>query len=130
MAKDYPRHVRIGDQLQRELSELVRTFIKDPRISSPPTISEVKVNSDLGSAVVYINTLFGDPEEVSEILNEYSGKLRGQLGKRLKIRAIPSLQFKFDNVQEEALAITSLIEKAISKDKQNLRQRLVLSMKA
>lgn len=119
MAKDYPRHVRIGDQLQRELSELVRTFIKDPRISSPPTISAVTVNPDLGSALIYINTLFGDPEEVSAILNEYAGKLRGQLGKRLKIRAIPKLLFKFDNVQEEALAMTSLIEKAIAEDKQH-----------
>lgn len=119
MAKDYPRHVRIGDQLQRELSELVRTHVKDPRISSPPTISAVNVKPDLGSANVYINTLFGDPEEVSTILNEYTGKLRGELGKRLKIRAIPMLNFMFDSVQEEALAITSLIEKAVAEDKQH-----------
>lgn len=119
MAKDYPRHVRIGDQLQRELSELVRTHVKDPRISSPPTISAVNVKPDLGSANIYINTLFGDPEEVSAILNEYTGKLRGELGKRLKIRAIPMLNFMFDSVQEEALAITSLIEKAVAEDKQH-----------
>ncbi len=119
MAKDYPRHVRIGDQLQRELAELVRTYIKDVRISSPPTISAVEVNSDLGAAVIYVNTLFDDPEEVSHILNEYAGRLRGQLGKRLKIRAIPTLHFKYDNVQEEAVAITSLINKAVKQDKEN-----------
>ena len=119
MAKDYPRHVRVGDQLQRELSELVRTHIKDPRISSPPTIAAVNVKPDLGSATIYINTLFGEPQEVSEILNEYAGKLRGELGKRLKMRAIPALNFVFDSVQDEALEISSLIEKAIAEDKQH-----------
>ena len=57
MAKDYPRSYRVADQIQRELSDLIKHELKDPRMPDMVTVAGVEVTKDLSSAKVYVSAL-------------------------------------------------------------------------
>ncbi|MGM0563771.1 MAG: 30S ribosome-binding factor RbfA [Pseudomonadota bacterium] len=116
MAKDYPRSYRVADQIQKDLAGLIRTEVKDPRLSGFVTIEEVRVSRDLSQAKVYISTLDDKSEESAEILNHAAGFLRTCLGKRLRLRVVPQIKFIYDATQEEAQRIGGLISEAIASD--------------
>ncbi|HYH41526.1 MAG TPA: 30S ribosome-binding factor RbfA, partial [Burkholderiales bacterium] len=65
MPKDYPRTRRIAEQIQRELADLIRTELKDPRVNSLVTVTGVEVSRDQAHAKVFF-TLLGDAERVEE----------------------------------------------------------------
>lgn len=118
MAKDYPRSYRVADQIQRELAELIRSEVKDPRVPPTMTVAGVEVSKDLSSAKVFVSTF--DLESDAEAreaaidgLNKASGFLRRQLGNKMRLRIIPTLNFRYDVVQENAARITSLIDDAV-----------------
>jgi ribosome-binding factor A len=117
MPKDYPRHQRVGDQIQRELAELIRKEIKDPRLSSMVTVAEVRVSSDLSQARVYITVLDDKGEQSAKVLNHAAGFLRSQLGKVLHLRIIPQLHFIYDTTAESGERLSSLIEQAVASDR-------------
>ena len=99
MAKDYSRTQRIGDQMQRELAQLIRREVKDQRLGLV-TITAVDVSRDIGHAKVFI-TVMGqdDAEAIKEslkVLNDAAGFLRMQLGKAMKLRSVPQLHFHYD----------------------------------
>ena len=80
---------RMADTVQRELSELIRQELKDPRLGGLVTISAVKVSPDLGYAEVYVTVMgreLGDEQseaankETLDVLNKASGFLRHELG--------------------------------------------------
>ena len=119
MAKDYPRSYRVADQIQRELAELIRTEVKDPRVPPTMTVAGVEVSKDLSSAKVFVSTfdLQSDPEArqaAIDGLNKASGFLRRQLGNKMRLRIVPTLNFRYDVVQEDAARISSLIDDAIA----------------
>ncbi len=119
MAKDYPRSYRVADQIQRELAELIRTEVKDPRVPATMTVAGVEVSKDLSSAKVFVSTfdLDSDSEQrqaAIDGLNKASGFLRKQLGNKMRLRVVPTLSFKYDVVQENAARITTLIDDAVS----------------
>lgn len=121
MPKDYPRHQRVGDQIQRELAQLIRTEVKDPRLSAMLTVAEVRVSPDLSQARVFI-TVLGDDAEGEQsvgILNGASGFLRKQLGRILRMRSIPQLHFIYDTTAEEGERLASLINQAVASDRKN-----------
>lgn len=117
MPKDFPRHQRVGDQIQRELADLIRTEIHDPRISPMVTVAEVRVAPDLSQAKVYITVLDDKGEETVEVLNRAAGFLRGQLGRSLHLRSIPALRFIYDTTAETGERLSSLIDQAIASDR-------------
>lgn len=117
MAKEYPRHERIGEQIQRDLSELIRKEIKDPRMSPIVTVAEVKVSADLSRASVYITVLDDKGKASVDVLNRASGFLRGQLGQRLRLRMIPHLHFIYDTTAERGAHLSALIDKAVAADR-------------
>ncbi|EDY87482.1 ribosome-binding factor A [gamma proteobacterium HTCC5015] len=119
MAKDYPRSYRVADQIQKDLANLIRTEVKDPRLSDFVTLEEVRVTRDLSQAKIYITTLDDKAEDSAAVLNRASGFLRGVLGKRLRLRVIPQLHFIYDATQEEAQRIDGLIREAIASDEQH-----------
>ena len=99
MAKDYSRTQRIGDQMQRELAQLIQREIKDPRLGLV-TITGVEVSRDVAHAKVFI-TVMGqdDAGKIAlnmEILNDAAGYLRMLLGKSMKLRSVPQLHFHYD----------------------------------
>jgi ribosome-binding factor A len=111
MAKDNPRAKRLGEQIQRELTELLRRHVKDERIGNV-TITAVNVSGDLRTAVVYY-LVFGKegPEpKVQQGLTSAAGFLRNALSKALMIRHTPTLTFKLDTTIEHGVRLTQLID--------------------
>ena len=91
---------RMADSVQRELSELIRQELKDPRLGGLVTISAVKVSADMGYAEVYVTVMgreLGDEQseaankETLDVLNKASGFLRHELSRRIKTRITPRL---------------------------------------
>jgi ribosome-binding factor A len=117
MPKDFPRHQRVGDQIQRELAELIRREVKDPRLSSMVTVAEVRVSPDLSQARVFITVLDEQGEQSVDVLNHAAGFLRSQLGKVLRLRIVPQLHFVYDTTAENGARLSSLIDQAIASDK-------------
>ena len=88
---------RINEEVQKELSVLLRT-VKDPRIAGAMlTITHVDTTSDLRYSRIYISALNGDEKELLRGLKSASGFLRRELGARLKLRYTPELQFVMDD---------------------------------
>jgi ribosome-binding factor A len=111
MAKDNPRAKRMGEQIQRELTELLRREVKDERIGNV-TITAVNVSGDLRTARVYY-LVFGkqgpDPK-VQQGLTSAAGFLRNALSKALMIRYTPTLTFELDTTIEHGVRLTQLID--------------------
>jgi ribosome-binding factor A len=117
--KAYPRSRRIGEQIQRQLSELIRREVKDPRLG-PITLTDVQVASDLAYAKVFYSVLGGtrNPELTQEILNSAAGLLRGRLGRSLGLRHSPELRFVADALVEEGARLSALIRNAVKSDEE------------
>jgi ribosome-binding factor A len=108
MAKDNPRARRLGEQIQRELTDLLRRDVKDERIGNV-TITAVSVTGDLRTARVYY-LVFGkegpDPK-VQRGLTSAAGFLRNALSRSLMIRYTPTLSFELDTSIEQMKATWS-----------------------
>ena len=101
---------RIADQIQRDVSELIRE-LKDPRIGMV-TIHAVEVSPDYAHAQVYFSVLVGDAQASEAALNEAAGYIRNGLFKRLAIHTVPTLHFHFDATTERAASLNDLIARA------------------
>ena len=104
------RGFRIADQIQRDVSELIRE-LKDPRIGMV-TIHAVDVSADYAHANIFFSVLIGDAQQSEAALNEAAGFIRNGLFKRLQIHTVPTLHFKFDRTTERAAELTALIASA------------------
>lgn len=115
--RDYQRSDRVGDQMQRELADLVRLEVKDPRVGMV-TLTEVEVSRDLAHAKVYFTQLGGEAKglEAEAGLNHAAGYLRHMLGTRLRLRSVPALRFIYDDTPERGARISALIDSAIAED--------------
>lgn len=119
MPKDYARSDRLASQIHRELSSLIRTSLKDPRLAQP-SILDVQVTRDLSLAKVYFSVL--DPENSADTLkalNHAAGFLQRELGKTIKARITPKLSFIFDDTDIRGRNMDELIDSVIAKDKAN-----------
>jgi ribosome-binding factor A len=115
MPRDFPRSRRIAEQIQRELADLIRLELKDPRVSGLVTITDVEVSPDQSHAKVFF-TLLGDAkkiEQTTEGLKRAAGFLRTQLGSRMKLRSVPQLNFRYDTSVERGVALARLIDEAV-----------------
>lgn len=113
---------RMADTVQRELSELIRLTLKDPRLGGLVTISSVKVSPDLGYADVYVTVmgrvLEDDQNEAAhqeslDVLNKASGFLRQELSRRIKTRITPRLRFHYDKTNAYGNYMFGLISEAV-----------------
>jgi ribosome-binding factor A len=117
VAKEYPRADRVGEQIHRELAQLIHDVVKDPRVGMV-TLTDVVVSRDLSHARVYF-TVLGDQQTTRasrEGLNHAAGFLRGALGQRIKMRSVPELHFIYDDTEEKGARVDALIEEAVKKD--------------
>jgi ribosome-binding factor A len=106
---------RVADQIQRELSDLLRSELKDPRVGMI-TLTGVEVSPDLAHAKVFFTTL-GDADALSRTqagLQRAAGFLRSELGHRLKLRVTPELRFVHDASVEQGVRLSKLIDDAIA----------------
>jgi len=117
MPKDYPRTLRIADQIQRELSDLIRNEIKDPRVGMI-TLTGVEVSHDYSNAKVFYTTLGSESEKflTANGLGHAAGFLRSHLSHRLKLRVIPQLHFIYDESVERGVRLAHLIDEAVARE--------------
>ena len=104
------RGTRVGDQIQRVLSEIVRRELRDPRVGMV-TLTSVDVSPDLSHAKVFF-TLFEKQklEETSAGLKRSAGFLRSQLARRIKLYTTPELRFEYDESVERGDRLSRLID--------------------
>jgi ribosome-binding factor A len=117
--RDFLRSRRIAEQIQRELAELIRLELKDPRIASLVTITGVEVSADQSHAKVFFTLLVDDEKKIEETrkgLTSAAGFLRTQLAQRMKLRVIPQLDFKYDASVERGVRLSHLIDEAVASD--------------
>ena len=109
-----PRQARIADQIQRELAELVRLEVRDPRVGMV-TITGVELSRDQSHAKVYFTVLgaASDGEQAREGLQRAAGFLRTQLAHRLTTRTVPNLAFAYDESVERGVRLSRLIDEAV-----------------
>lgn len=124
MPKDFPRARRIAEQIRRELADLIRLELKDPRVGMV-TITDVEVSQDHAYAKVFFTMLADERKarETGEVLQHAAGFLRGELGRRMKLRTVPQLQFKYDESVERGARLSRLIDAAVSGDSEQSKQK-------
>jgi len=119
MPKGPARSLRVADQIQRELAEIVRTELKDPRVAMI-TLTGVEVTADYAHAKVFY-TLMGSAEEraATEVgLKQAGGFLRSQIARRIKLHSIPQLHFIYDVSVERGFELSRLIDAAVADSKE------------
>ena len=107
---------RIAQQIQREVAELVRLEIKDPRVRLV-TITGVEVAGDYSHAKLYFTRLDGKQKEALQGLEHACGFLRSRLAHSLKLRVMPQLHFVYDSSVERGSHLSQLIDHAVASDK-------------
>ncbi|GLV59399.1 ribosome-binding factor A [Dictyobacter sp. S3.2.2.5] len=113
------RQEKLGELMTADLSELIRTRLKDPRVGFA-SITRVEVSGDLRHAKVFVSVM-GTPEDqkaTMQGLKNASGFLRHEMASRLTLRYMPELSFKLDTSIEEGARILSLINQVEQEDRE------------
>ena len=112
------RAALVGDEIQKVISQLLLTEVKDPRIPVMTSVLEVRMSSDLTHANVFLS-VYGTQKEKTECMaamERASGFIRSQVAKRVKLRVAPELHFKLDESIEKSMDLMNLIDKTIKED--------------
>lgn len=119
MPREFNRSQRMAEQIRRELAEIVRDELNDPRMGLC-SFTAVKLSRDLSSAVVFCSVLDQALcEETIDTLNHAAGFIRSQIASRIRARTVPVLKFVNDDSAERGEAMDKLISKAIRQDEQH-----------
>ncbi len=114
------RQEKLGELIAAELSQLLRTRVKDPRVGFA-SITRVEVSGDLRHAKVYVSVM-GTPEEQAatmQALKHANGFLRHEVAERITLRYMPELIFKLDTSIEEGSRILALIQQIEDEERIN-----------
>ena len=117
MRKNSIKNTRINMEVQRELSEIIRSGIKDPRIHPMTSVVAVEVTPDLKYCKAYISVL-GDEEAAKatvEGLRSASSYVRRELARRVNLRNTPEIKFILDQFIEYGVNMSKLIDE-VTKD--------------
>lgn len=108
---------RVGEQMKKELSDIIGRKIKDPRIGFV-TVTDVQVTGDLQQAKVFISVL-GDEEQKENTLKglaKAKGFIRTEIGQRIRLRKTPEIIFEFDESIDYGNRIESLLHQLHEQD--------------
>lgn len=115
--KDFSRTDRVNEQVLRELAEVIRTEMRDPRVQWV-TLTSVEVTRDYSYAKVFFTVMESDKKEKSQIaLTQAAGFLRSALAKRISLFNAPQLQFIYDESVERGASMMELLNKLSLEDK-------------
>jgi ribosome-binding factor A len=116
MAKNW-RQDQLGEVITHELSDLIRTRVKDPRVGFA-SITGVEVSADLRHAKVFVSVMGNDQERQGTLaaLTHAAGFLRHELAQRLTIRYTPEITFRLDESIAHGVHLIDLINKVSSSD--------------
>lgn len=112
------RAARVGDEIQKVISQLILTEIKDPRVPMMTSVLEVRMSSDLTHANVFLS-VYGSAKEKQDCMaamERASGFIRTQVAKRVKLRVAPELHFKLDESIQKGMELMDLIDRTIKED--------------
>jgi ribosome-binding factor A len=107
------RPQKLGDLIQREVSDLIRLEVRDPRVGMI-TITSVDVSPDMTHAKIFFTVLEKDKlQDTLEGLKRSAGFLRAQLAKRVQMYTTPELRFVYDESVERGDRLSRLIDAAL-----------------
>ncbi len=113
MRKNSIKNTRINMEVQRELSEIIRTEVKDPRLSSAMTsVVSVEVSPDLKYCKAFVSVLGNEEtlKAVEEGLNSAVGYIRRELARRVNLRNTPEIKFVLDQSIAHGVTMSKLID--------------------
>lgn len=114
------RQNRVGEQMKKELGEIITRKIKDPRIGFV-TVTDVQVTGDLQQATVFISVL-GDEEQREQTLKALAkakGFIRSEIGQRIRLRKTPEISFEFDESIDYGNRIETLLHQLQNEERSN-----------
>ncbi|EQA4766761.1 30S ribosome-binding factor RbfA [Staphylococcus pseudintermedius] len=105
------RAERVGEQMKKELMDIINNKLKDPRVGFL-TITDVQPTNDLSLAKVYLTVLGSDKEceNTFKGLEKAKGFIKSEIGQRMRLRIVPDLQFEYDESIEYGNRIERLIQ--------------------
>lgn len=112
MASQKARAHRVAEQIKKEVSQILQSELKDPRMTGFLSVTDVDVTNDLGYARVYVS-IYGSEEERNlslKALNSAMGFVRTEIGKRIRLRHVPELSFHLDKSIEYGAHITEILK--------------------
>ena len=111
---------RVGEQMKKELTDIIGRKLKDPRIGFV-TVTDVRVTGDLQQATVYISVLGNQEQEENTLIGlaKASGFIRSEIGKRIRLRITPEITFEWDESLEYGQRIETLIHQIHSEEDDN-----------
>jgi ribosome-binding factor A len=110
--KGFQRSDRVAEQVRRDLADLIRTELKDPRVGMI-SLTAVELTPDYAHAKIFFATLQSEHlEEIERGLKRAAGFLRRELGRRIHIHTLPELHFVYDNSIERGASLSLLIDQA------------------
>ena len=118
MRKGNVKNTRINSEVMKEIANIIRGEIKDPRIAPMTCVTDVEVAPDLKTCMVYISVL-GDEEKRKDTLQglkSAEGYIKRQLASRLNLRNTPSLTFISDTSTEYGIKMNKLIDEIVKND--------------
>ena len=106
------RAQRVAERIKEEVSDILRLEIKDPGLYKMISVTGVEVSRDLGYARVYVSVFgeHGEQENIIKILGKASGFIRLELGKRIRLRHIPEVEFRLDRSLEYGAHIDNVLK--------------------
>ncbi len=120
MRKNSPKNLRINQEVQRELANIIRE-LKDPRIGLMTSVMDSYVAPDLKTCKVYISVLGDEAAQTATMkgLESAKGFIRHELAERLNMRNTPELTFVLDRSIERGVEMSKLIDEVRSRDRAN-----------
>jgi ribosome-binding factor A len=104
------RNLKVGDQIHQELANLINTQLKDPNLNNKLiTINELVLTRDLSYAKIYVTEITGD-ESIIQILNHAKGFLKYNIGKKMKLRIMPELEFIYDTIPKTTEKLDKILQ--------------------
>jgi len=103
---------RVAEQIKKDISRIIRNEIKDPRVASLTSVTEVQLTRDLRYASVYVS-IYGsaaEKEETLQTLIRASGFIRAEVGKVVRLRYTPEINFFLDNSMEYGAHIDKVLK--------------------
>jgi ribosome-binding factor A len=113
---NYKRSERVGDQMKLEIADILMRKIRDPRIGFV-TVTDVEVSDDLRNAKVFISVYGGDRAGTLKGLESAAAFIRSELGRRLRMKFIPELLFRYDDTAERGAHIMELLHEIEEKER-------------
>ncbi len=103
---------RVAEQVKKDVSQIIRSEMKDPRVAGITSVTDVELTKDLRYATIYVS-IYGselEKEETLLTLTKATGFIRSEIGKRIKLRYTPEITFLLDESMEYGAHIEKVLK--------------------